>query len=132
MGSPFGIRRRMKAMFGFGDKAEAAASTRPSCAFVLVGPGDREQDTRANVGQSLLLASGNLQVPIASGCSDSTCSTCRIEVLEGDGLLSERSDHEAATLRANDRPGHLRLACATTVKAAEPGMIRVRAFEFLE
>ena len=132
MASPFQIRNRVKAMLGLGGAPKAPKPEKPKIKMVVVGPGDREQTSDGPVGQTVLLCAGNLGAPIASGCSDSSCSTCRIEVLEGDDVLGPQSAHELSTLKANQRPEHLRLACLATVTQVGGGVLRVRAHEFLE
>ena len=129
MGSPFGIRKRLKSMLGLGPKGPPPQPT-PRFTLVLSNGADREETVEADVDQSLLLVSGNVATPLASGCSDSTCSTCRVEVLEGAEFLNAQSEQERTTLRANGREETLRLACATL--AERSGTVRARGFEFLE
>lgn len=130
MPSPFRIRDRLKKALGLKSPDAAKAADQPRVHLVVVDSQGREQETDAPIGQTVLLSAGNLARPIASGCSDSSCSTCRIEVLEGDDLLNPKAAHEATTLRANQRPDHLRLACLATV--TRPGTLKVRAHELLE
>jgi ferredoxin len=129
MGSPFGIRKKLKSLLGGGGSKPAAAPT-PKFTFVVENGAGRVEECSSEVDSTLLLAGGNLATPIASGCSDSTCATCRVEILEGDGLLSPRAPIEEATLKANQKDAHLRLACQAT--ALREGTVKVRAFEFLE
>lgn len=128
MGSPFGIRKKLKALL----RSEPEESPEPPPRFTLIitnGEG-REESYNGEVDQTILMASGNVATPIASGCSDSTCATCRIEVIEGEDLLSPPQPIEARTLEANDKDSSLRLACQTTV--VHEGTVKVRGFEFLE
>lgn len=131
--TPFGIRKKIKALLGLGG-AEAPQKQnlrpqRPKVTLVLVGPDGQEQVFEGDAGSSPLYISGNMAKPIASGCNDSSCSTCRIEVLEGEENLSPRSAREAATLKANNRPEQLRLACCSEILK---GTVKVRAFEYVD
>lgn len=134
--TPFRIRERIKKALGMGAKEEKRAQEEPESSgetarIVLVGPGDRRQELAAvPVGQSVLLSTVKMQKPLGSGCNDSTCSTCRFEVLAGEDLLSARSDREMTTLANNSRPGHLRLGCVAAV--TKPGTLEIRGYEFLE
>jgi ferredoxin len=128
--TPFGIRRRLKSMIGLGGKPPVKREEKPKFSITVIGPAERRQSAEVPVGQTVLLSAGSLGAPIASGCSDSSCSTCRFEVLSGDDLLTPRNDLEVATLKANARDAHLRLGCQATVQ--RQGNLEVRAFEFLE
>lgn len=129
MGSPFGIRKRLKSMLGMGPKGPPPEPP-PRFTLVLSNGKGREETVEAEVDQSILLVSGNLATPLASGCSDSTCSSCRVEVLEGADCLSEQTQHERNTLKANERDEGLRLSCCTVVQRS--GTVKARGFEFLE
>lgn len=131
MATPFRIRQRIKSALGLGAPSKKP-EPQPMIELVVVGPGDRRQQGKAPLGQTVLLSAGNLASPIASGCSDSTCSTCRIEVLSGEDMLTPRSDIEDATLKANQRDPNLRLACVAAVTSRGSGRLEVRAHEFLE
>ena len=67
--------------------------------------------------------------PIASGCSDSSCGTCRIDILEGAENCSEAVARERATLKENGFPTNLRLACRTEIVSA--GTVKVKAYELM-
>jgi ferredoxin len=129
MGTPFKIRQTIKSMLGL-KSAPAAKADKPKFTLVVLGSKTGEQTTEAPVGHTVLLSAGNLGSPIASGCSDSSCSTCRIDVLAGEQLLSPCTDQEIQTLKANARSAEMRLACLATV--VKTGSLSVRAFEFLE
>ena len=97
--------------------------------FVSNGEG-RDLSYTQDVGTTLLMASGNMEVPIATGCSDATCGTCRVEVLEGAACLSQKVKAESDTLKANGHSIDMRLAC--TAMGVRPGTVKVRAHEFQE
>lgn len=132
MPTPFGIRRRLKTLLGM-DPGPVAASTPASPApapvpvtLVLVGADGAEEPCAGPRESTLLALSGKLRRPIASGCSDSTCGTCRVEVLEGAERLTPQDGRERATLQENGHPAHLRLACRAELRE---GTVRARAFE---
>lgn len=126
MATPFGIRRRVKRLFGIPlDTAPAAEAAPPPVSLTVVGP--KGEDTKQAPPESTLLAvSGKMRHPIASGCSDSSCGTCRVEVLEGAENLTAADARERATLKENGYPATLRLACRAELVA---GAARVQAFE---
>ncbi|MCB9762381.1 MAG: (2Fe-2S)-binding protein [Alphaproteobacteria bacterium] len=130
--TPFGIRKRIKKLLGIAPEQDApAAPVRPpreKVTLVVVDGEGAEQSYEGQAGFSPLYISGNMERPIASGCNDSSCATCRIEVLEGPENLSEQDDRERATLAENGKPEHLRLACRAEILR---GTVKVRAFEFL-
>jgi ferredoxin len=128
MSSPFGVRRRLKALFGIESAPAAAAPERAKVQLTLVGPDGSEQTTEAFAGTSLVSASTRLKRPIATGCSESTCATCRVEVLEGAENLAPQSDREVNTLAENKHPTTLRLGCRAEVLG---GAVKVKAFELL-
>lgn len=131
--TPFGIRKKIKALMGLGSGEDTPKQNlrpqRPKVTLVLLDRDGKEQVFEGDAGSSPLYISGNMAMPIASGCNDSSCSTCRIEVLEGEENLSPRSAREIATLKANDRPENLRLACCSEILK---GAVRVRAFEYVD
>lgn len=127
MSSPFGLRRRLKSMLGIAP-TPAPTDDRPKVQLTVVGPDGTEQTTEAFAGSTLVSVSTRLRRPIATGCSESTCATCRVEVLEGAENLVAQSDREVNTLAENKHPTTLRLACRTEVKG---GAVKVRAFELL-
>jgi ferredoxin len=126
MPSPFGIRRRLKALFGMGEKAAPVREEVPKVSLTVVGPDGAEQSCQTDVGNSVVSASNRMKRPIATGCSDSTCGTCRIEVLEGADNVVEQSARERATLKDNGYPATLRLGCRTELVK---GSVKVKAFE---
>lgn len=128
MPSPFGIRRRLKKLFGIETPTATRAAT-PKVQLTVVGPDGAEQTTSCDVGGTILGATGRMKRPIASGCSESTCGTCRVEVLEGAELLSEQSGRERATLKENNLAQTLRLSCRAELAVA--GAVKVRAWELM-
>ena len=75
----------------------------------------RKYTASAKEGDSLVLASGRGPYPISTGCSDGTCATCEVEVLEGIGSLSTADAHEINTKRENNVSAERRLGCQTAV-----------------
>lgn len=129
MSSPFGIRRRIKRLLGMPlDGQSAPAEEVVKAQLVVVGPTGAEQQASVNAGVTLLQAGGALAKPIASGCSDSSCATCRVEVLEGAENLDEQTAKERATLKENGYPTTLRLACRAELLK---GSVKVKAFELI-
>lgn len=133
MSTPFGIRRRLKRLLGIdpGPVTASSSTAAPAPAPVgltLVGPDGGEQSCTAAPGSTVLATSGKLRRPLASGCADSTCGTCRVEVLEGAEHLSPHDGRERATLRENGLPDAYRLACRTEIVS---GSVKVRGFELI-
>lgn len=128
MSSPFGIRRRLKRLLGMSPPAASAEPAREMVDIHITGPKGEEQSAHTFAGVTILGASGALKRPIASGCSDSTCGTCRVEVIDGAENLSEPSARERGTLKDNGHPAAYRLACRTEVLK---GAVKVRAFELV-
>lgn len=127
MPTPFGIRRRLKALFGIDTKA-AVAEEIPKVQLTLVGPDGAEQSTEAFVGSTIVSAGTRFKRPLATGCSEANCGTCRVEVLEGADNLTEQTARERATLKENNFPTTYRLACRTELVK---GAVKVRGFELM-
>jgi ferredoxin len=128
MPSPFGFRRRVKKLFGIETPPASAAPAADSVTLVVVGPKGDEQTASGPAGSTVLALSGRLRHPIASGCSDSSCGTCRVEVLEGADNLGAPDDRERSTLRASGHPDHYRLTCRAEQLR---GSVKVQAFELI-
>lgn len=129
MPSPFGIRRRIKSLLGMGGAPAAEPEPEPEkISLVIVGPKGDEQSVTTWAGTTILGASGQLRHPIASGCSDNSCGTCRVEILEGAENLSEPTARESGTLQASNHPAGYRLSCRTEILK---GSVKVRAFELV-
>lgn len=128
MPTPFGIRRRIKRLLGMPIEGAAAAEEVVKVSLTVVAPSGQENSCQATAGQTILTAAGGLAKPISSGCSDSSCGTCRVEVLEGAENLPEQAARERATLKENGFPTTLRLACRTEILQ---GSVKVKAFELI-
>lgn len=129
MPSPFGIRRRLKSLFGMGEKKAPEPEPEPEkISLVVLGPKGDEQSVTTYAGSTILGASGQLRHPIASGCSDSTCGTCHVVILEGAENLSEPTAREKGTLKDSGHPAGQRLACRTEILK---GAVKVQAFELV-
>jgi ferredoxin len=128
MPSPLGLRRRLKKLFGIETPPASVAPTEPPVSLTVLGPKGDEQSTTGPAGSTVLAVSGRMRHPIASGCSDSSCGTCRVEVLEGAENLGAADDRERATLRASGHPEHYRLTCRAELMR---GAARVQAFELI-
>ena len=126
MPSPFGIRRRLKSLLGMEEKVAAVREEIPKVEVIVVGPDGNEQSVKVDVGSSIVSASSRMKRPLATGCSDSTCGTCRVEILEGADNVVEQSARERATLKDNGYPQTMRLGCRTELVK---GTVKVRAFE---
>ena len=116
--TPFGIRKKLKKLMGLdagsgGGGTSAPEIPRYTVTFEL--PDGNSYQAQAKEGDSLVLTSGRGSDPIASGCADSTCGTCRVDVLEGDGQLTPESEAEAKTKSENNIPREQRLGCQAGV-----------------
>ncbi len=128
MPSPLGLRRRLKKLLGLGDQAAAPREEVPKVHLVVVGPDGSEQAAEVDVGTTIVGGTSRFKRPIATGCSEASCGTCRVEVLEGAEGIAEQSARERATLKENGFPTTMRLACrAELVK----GDVKVKAAELM-
>ena len=128
MPTPFGIRRRIKRLLGMPIEGAVKEAEVVKVSLTVVAPNGTENTCQATAGQTILTAAGGLAKPIASGCSDSTCGTCRVEVLEGAENLPEQAATERRALKENGYPTTMRLACRTEILS---GSVKVKAFELL-
>jgi len=130
--TPFGIRKRLKRLLGL-EPAERSEDARPPArekvTLILVDEKGEEQTYQGGSGDTPLFISGNMAKPIGSGCNDSSCATCRVEILEGHENVSPQGPGETETLLANAFDENLRLACRMEILQ---GTVKVRAYEFLE
>jgi ferredoxin len=116
--SPFGIRNKLKSLLGASgasNKAAPVREQRPRFAVTFVLPDGSEYNADASQHDSLVMTSNRGPKPIATGCADGTCATCRCEVLAGGDMLSPPDDHETKTKRINNVDAALRLGCQTAV-----------------
>jgi ferredoxin len=114
--TPFGIRKMLKKMLGFDNGPKASSNPpRPKYTVTFVLPDGEEYQVTAREGDSLVLASGNADHPISTGCMDSSCGTCEVIVLEGSENLTSVSSAETATKAANLIAEEHRLGCQTAI-----------------
>ena len=115
--TPFRIRKRVKSLLGMGSANEPARPepAKPKYDVTFHCPDGTHYVTQAKEGDSLVLAAGRGPQPISTGCMDSTCGTCRVDVLEGHDSLSEATDHELKTKADVGVPDAQRLGCQVGV-----------------
>lgn len=111
----------------FGAKPAPDDEPLPKYAVTYVLPNGEPQQAMAMKGSTLVLASGNLQWPIDTGCADASCATCQVDVLSGSDQLTQRTDAEAKTLERNGAPAERRLGCRAKVMGPgiSVGMVNV-------
>ncbi|HJN77422.1 MAG TPA: 2Fe-2S iron-sulfur cluster-binding protein [Myxococcota bacterium] len=131
--TPFKIRDRLKRLLGLestGRSPDAGPpSPREKVTLILVDGDGNEQTAEGGAGDTLLFISGKMKKPIGTGCNDSGCSTCRVDVLEGAESLARQDRRERGTLARHGHPKTMRLACRAEL---QKGTVKVRAHEFLE
>jgi len=124
--TPWKLRERVRSLFG---KSPTAPEDEPlpKYAVTYILPNGEPQQAVATKGSTLVLASGHLQWPIDTGCADSSCATCQVDVLSGGGQLTQRTDAEVATLARNGAPADRRLGCRAKVMGPgiSVGMVNV-------
>lgn len=128
--TPFRLRERVKSALGLGTPAKREReprAVRAKARLVLLAD-DRRFEADVPIDATIQAATSDMEWMLGSGCNDSTCSTCRVEVVAGEALLSPKSDRERQTLALNRRPEHLRLGCVAAIE--RPGTVEVRGFEF--
>ena len=115
--TPFKIRRRLKTLLGFGPSKESdrVAPPLPTFDVTFDCPDGSQYVTQAKEGDSLVLAAGRGPQPISTGCMDSSCGTCRVDVLAGHESLTEANAHERKTKADVGVPESQRLGCQTGV-----------------
>jgi ferredoxin len=94
--------------------------------LTLEGPSGGRESCAVEAGSTILAASGRLKRPLASGCSDATCGSCRVEVLSGGENLAPPSEAERAALLGNGHPAAYRQGCRAEIVS---GSVTVRGFE---
>jgi len=128
--TPWKLRARVRSLFGNGATAPEDEPL-PKYAVTYILPNGEPQQAMAMKGSTLVLASGNLQWPIDTGCADSSCATCQVDVLSGGDQLTQRTDAETETLRRNGAPAERRLGCRAKVMGPgiSVGMVNVVEWE---
>jgi ferredoxin len=123
--TPWKLRTRVRSLFGAKPAAEDEPLPRYAVTYVL--PNGEPQQAMAMKGSTLVLASGNLRWPIDTGCADSSCATCQVDVLSGSDQLTPRTDAETATLQKSYAPAERRLGCRAKVMGPgiSVGMVNV-------
>ena len=116
--TPFGIRKRLKGLLSSPPPPAPSAPKRPKYDVRFVLPDGSDYTTQAKEGDSLVLASGRGPAPIATGCADSSCGTCQVEVLSGTDMLTPVTSRERETRTATGVPEDLRLGCQAGVLGA--------------
>ena len=116
--TPFRIRERLKKLLFSSPPEGSSRPARPKFDVRFVLPDGTDYTTQAKQGDSLVLASGRGPAPIATGCADSSCGSCRVEIIAGTDQLTPPTDAEAATKRATGVPDNLRLGCQAGVLGA--------------
>jgi len=126
--TPFGIRKKIKALLGLSSPPAPKKPERPRYTVTFQLPNGEDYLVEAKEGDSLVLASGRGAYPIATGCSDGSCATCRVEVLEGADNLSQADEFEISTIERNNVDSSLRLGCQSAVLGEN---LRVRIINVL-
>ncbi|MBM74146.1 MAG: hypothetical protein CMK59_01990 [Proteobacteria bacterium] len=116
--TPFGIRKILKKMLGLEKPPRPEPPKRPRFSVSFLLPDGSSYEAEAKEGDSLVLTSNRGAYPISQGCSDGTCATCRVEVLDGHASLSQADGHEEETKNNNGIDQALRLGCQTAVLGA--------------
>lgn len=123
--TPFNLRKRLAKLFGGGEPE--FVDDRPSYTVTFRLPDERTFDVTAKKGDTLVLASGRSAWPIETGCADSTCATCQVDILAGEDQLTALIDAERRTLEQDEAPEGRRLGCIARVMGpgVEVGMVNV-------
>lgn len=113
--TPFGIRKRLKKLLGLEKAPKKKRPEVPRYTVKFVLPDGSDYEVQAKHGDSLVLASGRGASPIATGCADSSCGTCQVEILAGAESLTPGDEAEARTKADNKVPEDRRLGCRAEV-----------------
>jgi len=73
----------------------------------------------------LLDVCDDARAPVLFGCRAARCTTCRVEILEGESLLDPAGPEEAELLAAIGASSRIRLACQAAVRDGA-GTLRLR------
>lgn len=96
---------------------------------VFVNPRGAELEVDVPEGARLVDLCDERQACVPFSCRSASCGTCRIDVLEGSGLLDPPHDEELDILDIfGDSPDRRRLACQARVRSGA-GKLRVRPAE---
>ena len=117
--SRFGLRRRLRALTNR-PKTAPQPQRRPVFSVVFECPDGTAFTSEAEEGDSLTLVSGRGPNPISSACTDGTCGTCRVVILEGDQSLTPVGPYEVETKEIVGVPSAQRLGCHAGVHG--PGL----------
>jgi len=109
--SRFGLRKRIKAVLGGSTSSATKSPPTPTHEVIFECPDGERYTAIAEEGDSLLWTSSRGEQPIDSSCTDGTCGTCRVEVVSGEGSLSEARAHEEKTKADVGVPAQQRLGC---------------------
>lgn len=114
--TPFGIRKKIKQLFGWDNGPNPpSAPPRPQYPVLFVLPDGKEVEVNAKEGDSLVLTASRSAYPISTGCTDCSCGTCRVEILEGAASLTQEMSRETETKKKNDVSNEYRLGCQTAI-----------------
>ena len=119
--TPFGIRKRIKRLLGLETSSAASAPRRPEAPRFDVRfelPDGTSYEAKGKAGDPIARISGRGPRPLSTGCADTSCGTCAVEILEGADQITPESEHEVRTRQANKVPDGRRLACATAITGA--------------
>ena len=126
--TPFGIRKKLKSLFLGEPIPHEKPPERPKHSVHFEMSEARHFQVEAKEGDSLVLASGRGPFPIATGCSDGTCATCQVEVLEGHDMLSHEDEKEKQCKIDNNCDPTYRLGCQAAILGPD---LRVRIINVL-
>jgi ferredoxin len=73
-------------------------------------------DAKAGTESAILELCENAGLELPHGCRVGVCGSCRVQVVEGEELLSERSFLESDTLERHRDGAEIRLACRATLR----------------
>ncbi len=113
--TPFGIRKKLKKLLGLEKAPPAPAAQVPRYTVAFEVYDGTNYTVKAKHQDTLVMASGRGPVPIATGCADNTCGTCRVEVLAGGDLLTPETETERKLKADNGIDAALRLGCQVAI-----------------
>ena len=113
--TPFGIRKRLKRLLGDGRAKKPKRPEVPRYSIKFVLPDGSNFEVSAKHGDSLVMASGRGPSPISTGCADSSCGNCQVEILSGGENLTPGDESESRSKAANQVPDARRLGCRAEV-----------------